>query len=103
VALHYMSEHKSPLHTAQAHPPTTAQGHPPTTDLTVGFTKEILRAGNGQKPQRGQKVTVRSIFHWNHRFIHSSIHAKTVSAWALGVIYSRLFCTTHLDLLLLLY
>ena len=24
----------------------------------MGFTKELLRAGNGIKPQRGQKVTV---------------------------------------------
>ncbi len=25
----------------------------------MGFTKEVIRQGNGQKPQRGQTVTVR--------------------------------------------
>jgi hypothetical protein len=29
---------------------------------TMGFTKDILREGNGQKPEKGNRVTVR-LFH----------------------------------------
>ena len=33
----------------------------------MGFTKELLRAGNGTKPQRGQNVTVHCTGYGKHR------------------------------------
>jgi FKBP-type peptidyl-prolyl cis-trans isomerase len=58
AALYYMKDYR----TEQKKSTLAAANPAPTADhgLTVGFTKEIIRAGNGEKPTRGQQVTVRS-------------------------------------------
>ena len=37
------------------------------TTTTMGFTKQVLRAGNGQKPSVGQTVTVHCTGYGKHR------------------------------------